>query len=85
MLSLLNSDQKQKIKKTRNKPQLGLQTQYFLMIVFLSAFTNYPAFSLDALSLWQNGGHIMAVVYVISTVVLCLLAVIGAVWLTRLI
>jgi CrcB protein len=85
MLSLLNSDQKQKIKKTRNKLQLGLQTQYFLMIGFLGALTNYPAFSLDALGLWQNGGHIVAAAYVIITLALCLFAATGDIWPTRLI
>ena len=67
------------------RAQFSPQMHYFLTVGFLGAFTTYSTFSLDALSLWQNGGHIMAAVYVISTVVLCLLAVIGAVWLTRLI
>lgn len=55
------------------------------MIGFLGAFTNYSAFSLDALGLWQNGGHILATVYVIITVVLCLFAATGVIWPTRLI
>jgi CrcB protein len=55
------------------------------MIGFLGALTNYPAFSLDALGLWQNGGHIVAAAYVIITLALCLFAATGDIWPTRLI
>lgn len=66
------------------RAQFAPETKYFLMVGFLGAFTTYSTFSLDALSLWQNGGQILAGVYVISTVALCLMAVTGSVWLTRL-
>lgn len=61
------------------------QMRTVLMVGFLGAFTTFSTFSLDALSLWQNGDQLMALIYVVSTVVLCLLAVICAVWLTRLV
>lgn len=66
------------------RAQLAEETRYLLMIGFLGAFTTFSTFSLDALSLWQNGDQMMALVYVLLTVALCLLAVTGAVWLTRL-
>lgn len=55
------------------------------MMGFLGALTNYSAFSLDALGLWQNGGHILVAVYVIITLALCLFAATGVIWPTRLI
>ena len=55
-----------------------------LMVGFLGAFTTFSTFSLDALGLWQNGHLLMALVYALGTVVLCLAAVCLGVWLTRL-
>jgi len=66
------------------KGGLPEQARNLLMVGFLGAFTTFSTFSLDALSLWQNGDQFLALIYVVSTVVLCLLAIIGAVWLTRL-
>ena len=66
------------------KGGLPEQARNLLMVGFLGAFTTFSTFSLDALSLWQNGDQFLALAYVVSTVVLCLLAIIGAVWLTRL-
>ena len=60
------------------------QARHLLMVGFLGAFTTFSTFSLDAISLWQNGGQTMALIYVISTVFSCLLAIIVAIWLTRL-
>lgn len=58
--------------------------RHLLMVGFLGAFTTFSTFSLDAISLWQNGGQTMALIYVFSTVFSCLLAIIAAIWLTRL-
>ena len=55
-----------------------------LMIGFIGAFTTFSAFSLDALGLWQNGHVLMSVIYMITTVILCLVAISTAIWLTRL-
>lgn len=54
------------------------------MIGFIGAFTTFSAFSLDALGLWQNGHVLMSVIYMITTVILCLVAISTAIWLTRL-
>jgi CrcB protein len=56
-----------------------------LMIGFLGAFTTFPTFSLDALGLWQNGHLFMALIYILATVILCLIAISSSVWLTRLV
>jgi CrcB protein len=60
------------------------QARHLLIVGFLGAFTTFSTFSLDAISLWQNGAQLMAFIYVISTVFSCLLAIIVAIWLTRL-
>jgi CrcB protein len=60
------------------------QARDILMIGFLGAFTTFSTFSLDAISLWQNGAQLMALIYVVSSVALCLIAIIFAIWLTRL-
>ena len=66
------------------KAMLPPEMRSVLMVGFLGAFTTFSTFSLDALGLWQNGDLFMALVYALSTVVLCLAAVAAAVWLTGL-
>ena len=63
---------------------LSMEMRSLLMIGFLGAFTTFSTFSLDALGLWQNGHLFMALLYVLATVVLCLLAISSSIWLTRL-
>ncbi|MCR6652324.1 MAG: fluoride efflux transporter CrcB [Cellvibrionaceae bacterium] len=46
-----------------------------LAIGFLGAFTTFSAFSLEALLLWQNQHFSLATLYIVSTVLGCLLAV----------
>jgi len=64
--------------------QLPMEARNLLMVGFLGALTTFSTFSLDALVLWQNDQQMMALIYVVATLALCLLAVSGAVWLTRL-
>ena len=63
---------------------LPLEMRSLWMIGFLGAFTTFSTFSLDALDLWQNGDLSVALLYVLVTVVLCLLAISSSIWLTRL-
>jgi CrcB protein len=66
------------------KGLLPTEMSSILMVGFLGAFTTFSTFSLDALGLWQNGHLLLALVYALGTVVLCLAAISIAVWLTRL-
>ena len=63
---------------------LPVEMRSLWMIGFLGAFTTFSTFSLDALGLWQNGHLFMALLYVLATVVLCLLEISSSIWLTRL-
>ncbi len=64
---------------------LPAEMRGLLMIGFLGAFTTFSTFSLDALGLWQNGHLFLALVYVLATVVLCLVAISCSIWLARLV
>ena len=66
------------------KAALPSEMRSLLMIGFIGAFTTFSAFSLDALGLWQNGHIFMSLVYMLATVILCLIAISSAIWLTRL-
>lgn len=50
---------------------------------FLGAFTTFSTFSLDALTLWENGLPMTAVLYVLATVAGCLMAVTASVVMTQ--
>ncbi len=63
---------------------LPQEMRSLLMIGFIGAFTTFSTFSLDALGLWQNGHLFMALIYILATVILCLIAISSAIWLTRL-
>lgn len=45
-----------------------------IMMGMLGAFTTFSTFSLDALVLWQNGQPTTALLYVLLSVLLCLIA-----------
>ena len=66
------------------KGALPAEMRSLLMVGFLGAFTTFSTFSLDALGLWQNGHIFMSLVYMLATVILCLIAISSAIWLTRL-
>lgn len=57
----------------------------FLITGFLGALTTFSTFSLDALLLWENGYPMTAVLYAVFTLLGCLLAVVAAVYLARLV
>ena len=63
---------------------LPAEWRNFVIVGFLGAFTTFSAFSLDTLTLWQNGQFILAVAYVALNIVLCLAGTLGAIILTRL-
>jgi len=50
----------------------------------LGGFTTFSAFALDATLLWERGNLAMAVAYVVSSVVLSLIAVVAGLFLARL-
>jgi CrcB protein len=56
-----------------------------LMVGFLGAFTTFSTFSLESLALMENGHVGSALLYILGSVTLCILAVWCAAVLTRLI
>lgn len=66
--------------------ELPLEEQWrsFVVVGFLGAFTTFSTFSLDALLLFQQGHYNTALLYIIGSVVLCLLAVFAGIHVVRL-
>lgn len=56
------------------KVTLSEQWRAILLVGYLGAFTTFSTFSLDALLLIQDGHIIQASLYVIASVVICILA-----------
>lgn len=67
------------------KLQLVDQWRPIIMIGFLGAMTTFSTFSLDALLLFQQGHYNTAFFYILSSVVLCLLAAFCGMQITRVI
>ncbi|WP_417709111.1 fluoride efflux transporter CrcB [Roseibium aggregatum] len=61
-----------------------LQTlRYFVATGFLGGFTTFSAFSLDTSVLWERGDTHLALIYVVVSVVLSILAVFAGLMLMR--
>ncbi|WP_286824188.1 fluoride efflux transporter CrcB [Idiomarina sp. UBA1919] len=65
--------------------ELGLEWRNVINVGFLGAFTTFSTFSLDALGLFEQGQIAMALVYILSSVLVCILAAWLGITLTRLI
>lgn len=55
------------------KALIAEQWRPFIMVGFLGALTTFSSFALDGVLLWQNGQGAVALLYIISSVVTCLL------------
>lgn len=67
------------------RAQLPPEWRSLVSVGFLGAFTTYSTYSLDALQLLQQGAFGTALLYLLGTMLVCLLAVYAGVQLTRLI
>ncbi len=54
--------------------EAGHHARLFLVTGFLGGFTTFSAFSLDALTLWERGAPLQAGFYILSSVMLSLVA-----------
>lgn len=61
----------------------SLEMRTFLATGILGGFTTFSAFSLDAVHLYENGASASAAVYVVASVLLSILALIGGMTLAR--
>lgn len=66
-----------------NREMAFTQWRSFLIVGFLGGFTTFSAFSWESLTLFRDGHHIEAVVYVLSNVVFSLLGVMLGFWLGK--
>jgi CrcB protein len=64
---------------------LSPEWRSLVTVGFLGAFTTYSTYSLDALGLLQQGAIGEALLYLLGTMLVCLLAVYAGVQLTRII
>lgn len=55
----------------------------FIAIGFLGAFTTFSTFALDAVTLWQQGQSSLSIVYVLSSVIACIMCAAGSIWLVE--
>lgn len=66
------------------KSKLDPEMRPLLMIGFLGAFTTFSTFSLETAALLHEGHLVSAIIYALSSMLLCLLALYVGLWLTRL-
>ena len=53
---------------------IGLEWRNVISVGFLGAFTTFSTFSIDALGLLEQGQISLAVIYIVASVLICLLA-----------
>ncbi|WP_299203128.1 fluoride efflux transporter CrcB [uncultured Amphritea sp.] len=68
------------MEKARISPEL----RPLLMVGFLGAFTTFSTFSLEAVTMLQEGHIMSAAIYILMSVVLCMVALYSGLWFTRL-
>ncbi len=68
------------LEKSRLNPEL----RPLLMVGFLGAFTTFSTFSLETVALLQQGHVMSAAIYILLSVLLCLVALYAGLWFTRL-
>lgn len=68
------------MEKARISPEL----RPLLMVGFMGAFTTFSTFSLEAVTLLQEGHIMSAAIYILMSVVLCMVALYSGLWFTRL-
>jgi CrcB protein len=55
----------------------------FMTIGFLGGFTTFSAFSLDVFFLYQSNSKFVAIIYILITLILSLLAMLGGMWVCK--
>ena len=65
------------------KLTLGSEVRAFILIGFLGAFTTFSTFSLETLTLLQQGSLVKAVANILLSVLLCLIATWGGMVLAK--
>lgn len=56
------------------RAQIGPEWRGVITIGFLGAFTTFSTFSLDALGLLEQGQNVSALIYILTSVVVCIVA-----------
>lgn len=67
------------------KARLSAEMRPLLMTGFMGAFTTFSTFSLETVTLLQEGHVMSALIYISLSLVLCLMALQAGLWLTRLV
>ena len=65
------------------KGLINEQWRPLLMVGFLGALTTFSTFALDSVLLWQNNQWVDGLLYILSSVIGCLLCVTGSIWLLQ--
>lgn len=66
------------------KSRLSPEMRPLLMVGFMGAFTTFSTFSMETIAMLQEGHVMSAAIYILLSVLLCLVALYGGLWLTRL-
>ncbi|WP_299179059.1 fluoride efflux transporter CrcB [uncultured Neptuniibacter sp.] len=66
------------------KSRLSPEMRPLLMVGFMGAFTTFSTFSLETIAMLQEGHVMSAAIYISLSVLLCLIALYGGLWFTRL-
>lgn len=67
-----------------DRMEMMAEARLLIMVGFLGGFTTFSSFSLEIWQLFLRGELLAAVVYVLASIILCVLAVAAGIWVARL-
>jgi CrcB protein len=67
----------------KTTPQFQHEIRLFVAVGIFGGFTTFSSFSLDAITLFERGDYLLAAIYIVGSVLLCIAGLMMGLWAMR--